>query len=71
MRGLVLLVGFVALVAGVIFAGQGSGYLTYTPPGMHPSFMIGDMHWTYYGIAIAVVGLLLILIGRRRRDMRG
>lgn len=33
---------------------------------MKPSFMIGDMHWTYYGAALAVFGLLVIMYGRRR-----
>jgi len=66
MRALLLIVGILALIAGVVWAGQGMGYITYTPPGMHPSFMIGDKHWTYYGAGTAVVGLILIFLSRRR-----
>jgi hypothetical protein len=66
MRFILMLVGILALLAGIIWAGQGLGYITYTPPGMHPSFMIGDKHWTYYGAALAVVGLLVIMFSRRR-----
>jgi hypothetical protein len=65
MRFILLIVGILLLAAGVIWAGQGLGYITYTPPGMHPSFMIGDKHWVYYGAGTAVVGLLLIMFSRR------
>jgi hypothetical protein len=66
MRFVLMVVGLLALIAGVIWAGQGLGYITYTPAGMHPSFMIGDKHWTYYGAGLAVVGLLIIMFARRR-----
>jgi hypothetical protein len=65
MRTILLIVGILALLAGIVWAGQGMGYITYTPAGMHPSFMIGDKHWTYYGAATAVFGLILILWSRR------
>jgi hypothetical protein len=65
MRIIVTIVGILALAMGLIWVGQGTGYLTYTPPHMHPSFMIGDMHWTYYGGALALVGLLLVYLSRR------
>ena len=66
MRFVLLLVGILAIAMGLIWVGQGLGYLTYTPAGMKPSFMIGDMHWTYYGAALAAVGLLLVIVSRRR-----
>lgn len=65
MRTVLLIVGVLVIVMGGIWVGQGLGYITYTPPGMHPSFMIGDMHWTYYGAATAFVGLLLVYFSRR------
>jgi hypothetical protein len=65
MRTLILLIGLVAIVFGLIFVGQGLGYLTYTLPHMKPSFMIGDMHWTYRGAGLAFVGLLLVYFSRR------
>jgi hypothetical protein len=66
MRALVLLIGFAALLAGLLFAGQGLGYI----PWPHASTMIGDKQWVTYGAAIAVVGLVLILLSRRKRDLR-
>ena len=65
MRTVLLIFGVLLILAGAIWAGQGMGYITYTPPGMHPSFMIGDKHWTYYGAGTAFVGLLLVYFSRR------
>lgn len=65
MRTLVTIVGVLAIILGLIWVGQGMGWLTYTPPHMHPSFMIGDKHWTYYGGGLAVVGLILVWLSRR------
>jgi hypothetical protein len=71
MKTILFLVGLIAIAMGLIWVGQGMGYLTWTPAGMHPSFMIGDMHWTYYGAGLAVLGLLIVMYSRRRGDMRG
>lgn len=65
MRTLMLIVGALAIVIGLIWVGQGTGYFTYTLPGMKPSFMIGNMLWTYYGAATAFVGLLFVYFARR------
>jgi len=56
------IVGVIALVAGLVFVGQGSGYF----PWPRTSFMISDVHWVYYGAAIAVAGLLAIVLTRPR-----
>jgi len=65
MKTLLLIVGIIAILLGLVWVCQGMGWLTYTPPGMHPSFMIGDMHWTYYGAGLAIVGLIVVLWSRR------
>jgi len=65
MKTLLLIVGIIAILMGCVWIGQGMGWLTYTPAGMHPSFMIGDMHWTYYGAGLAIVGLIVVLWSRR------
>jgi hypothetical protein len=66
-----MLVGILAFLAGLVWIGQGLGYLTWTPSGMKPSFMIGDMTWTWIGAVLALVGLILIFRARGRGDMRG
>jgi hypothetical protein len=61
MKTLLLLIGIIALLAGLLFVGQGSGYI----PWPAESFMISQTKWIYYGAAIAAVGVLLIIVGRR------
>ena len=62
MKSLLTLVGVVALMAGLLFTGQGLGYIDWPSS----SFMIRDMKWAYYGGAIAAVGLALLVASRRR-----
>ena len=61
MRTLLLLAGLIILAAGLLFIGQGSGYIRWPAE----SFMIGEIAWVYYGGAIAVVGIVLIILARR------
>jgi hypothetical protein len=60
MKALLTLIGIIALPAGLLFAGQGSGYI----PWPAESFMISEFKWVYYGAAIALAGILLIVAGR-------
>jgi hypothetical protein len=52
----------VALLVGLLFAGQGLGAISWPPN----SFMISDAHWVYYGVGIAAAGLVLIWFSQRR-----
>jgi hypothetical protein len=61
MKSLMLLIGIVVLAAGLLFIGQGSGLV----PWPASSFMIRQSEWIYYGGAIAVIGILLIVFARR------
>jgi len=61
MQTLLTLIGIIALLAGIVFMGQGSGYFPYPAE----SFMISQTRWIYYGAAIAIVGLLLVIVARR------
>ena len=61
MRIVLVVLGMVLIIAGIVFIGQGSGYFPYPAS----SFMIREANWIYYGGAIAVIGLILIFIGRR------
>ena len=66
MKIVLMIVGIVALLVGLLWVGQGMGYITWHPAGMQPSVMVGDMGWTYKGVALAVVGILIIMWARRR-----
>ncbi|MDE2184815.1 MAG: hypothetical protein KGJ78_17520 [Alphaproteobacteria bacterium] len=61
MKAALLLAGLVGLLLGLLFAGQGLGYL----PWPKASFMIGQIIWAYYGTGIALIGLALIVLSRR------
>jgi len=61
MKAIMLLIGVLALAAGLLFAGQGLGYVRWPAE----SFMIGQTNWVYYGGAIAAAGLALIMVARR------
>ena len=62
MAGAVLLgIGALAVLAGVIFIGQGSGYFPYPAS----SFMIDESVWIWRGLAIAVVGIVMVALSRR------
>jgi hypothetical protein len=61
MKSLLTLIGLLMLAAGVLFMGQGSGYI----PWPAESFMISQTRWVYYGGVIAIVGLVLVILGRR------
>ncbi|MFZ3361345.1 MAG: hypothetical protein WCA56_17400 [Xanthobacteraceae bacterium] len=64
MKSLFTLFGVMAMLAGLLFVGQGSGLIRWPAE----SFMISETIWVYYGAAIAVVGVLLIVIARKRRN---
>ena len=61
MQTLLTIIGIMAVLAGLVFIGQGSGYFPYPAE----SFMISQTRWVYYGGATAVVGLLIILFAWR------
>jgi uncharacterized membrane protein len=52
--------GILLVLLGVLWIGQGTGYFPY--PSY--SFMISQMSWAYRGIAVAVAGIVLIIISR-------
>jgi hypothetical protein len=56
-------VGVLVLLIGVVFAGQGLGYIK-------GSVMTGDMTWFWIGGVMIVVGLVLGFFGFVRRPSR-
>ena len=61
MKSALTVIGIIALAMGLLWMGQGSGYI----PWPASSFMISQTVWIYYGGALAVVGLVLIIFARR------
>ena len=61
MRTIIVAIGILALAIGLLWIGQGTGYVNWP----QSSFMIRQMQWAYYGACVAVVGLLLIWRGLR------
>jgi hypothetical protein len=67
MKLLLRIVGVLAIIAGGIWILQGLNIL---PPGtfLSHSFMMGQRVWAYYGVAVAVLGVLILFwAGRRGR----
>ena len=60
-RSLLSLVGIAAMLAGLLFIGQGLGYVSW--PATSP--MIGNADWVTRGLMIAVAGAAVLLISRR------
>ena len=57
-----LVLGIAAVLIGLIWMGQGSGYFPYPAD----SFMINQAPWIYWGLLLAAAGLIVIVISRRR-----
>jgi uncharacterized membrane protein len=61
MRNVLLILGILAFLVGLLWIGQGTGVVTWP----QSSFMISQIQWAWYGVALAVVGVVLIWRGRR------
>lgn len=58
---MLLIVGVLAVVIGLVWIGQGTGYFPYP----RTSFMINQRPWTYRGGALAIIGLIVTIVSRR------
>jgi hypothetical protein len=61
LRITLLIVGVLAVLFGLVWLGQGTGYFPYPAS----SFMVRQTSWAYYGVCLAAFGLLLIGISRK------
>ncbi len=61
MRRLLLIVGLLALAIGLLWIGQGTGTIAWP----RSSFMIDQIQWAGYGVAMAALGLVLIWQSQR------
>jgi hypothetical protein len=62
MRMMMTTLGIICLAAGLVWMGQGAGYIRWPAE----SFMIDETAWIYYGGMTAAAGLLIISFARRR-----
>lgn len=61
LRIVLLVLGVAMALTGLLWIGQGLGYVNWPSS----SFMLGARVWADYGAALAVAGLLLLLVARR------
>jgi len=61
MNLLIGLAGLALIGFGLLFAGQGLGYI----PWPRTSFMIGQMQWFYIGAGMTLAGIVLVLLPKR------
>ena len=62
MKTALLILGILAVLMGLLWIGQGAGVVHWPAS----SFMIDQRPWVLRGAILAVVGLILILMSRRR-----
>jgi uncharacterized membrane protein len=61
MRRSFLSVGLLALVIGLLWIGQGTGVINWP----QSSFMIKQIEWAAYGVALSAFGLILMWQSKR------
>jgi uncharacterized membrane protein len=61
MKTLLTVAGYFLLAMGLFWVGQGAGYIKWPAE----SFMISQTQWIYYGGAVALAGLIIIIVSRR------
>jgi hypothetical protein len=61
MQKALLVIGILAILLGLIWIGQGTGYFPYP----ESSFMINENAWAYRGLGLALCGLVAIIFARR------
>jgi hypothetical protein len=60
-RLLVIVIGALCLLMGLLWIGQGTGYVRWPAT----SFMIDASEWATRGAILAILGAVMIAIGRR------
>lgn len=60
-RKILLILGVLAVLTGVVWMGQGSGYFPYPKS----SFMIDQRPWIWWGLLLAVAGVVAVTVARR------
>ena len=61
MKTPLLILGIAAVLMGLLWIGQGAGYIQWPAS----SFMLDQRPWVLRGTILAVVGVVLIILSRR------
>ena len=62
MKTVLLILGIVAVLMGLLWVGQGTGLIMWPAS----SFMLDQRPWATRGALLAVAGIVLIILSRRR-----
>ena len=62
LRTVLLVLGILAMLMGLLWIGQGLGLVMWPSS----SFMLADRRWAVNGAVLAVAGLVLVWLSRRR-----
>ena len=62
MKTMILILGVAAVLMGLLWIGQGTGLIMWPAS----SFMLDQRPWATRGAILAVVGIVLIILARRR-----
>ena len=62
MKTVLLILGIVAVLMGLLWVGQGTGLIMWPAS----SFMLDQRPWATRGAMLAVAGIVLIILSRRR-----
>jgi len=60
LRTTLLVLGILAILVGLVWVGQGTGYFPYPSS----SFMINQKPWFYRGLILAVAGVVVVAVSR-------
>lgn len=66
MKSVILVVGILALVMGLLWAGQGMELIQWPPHQPGQFTMVGHSNWIYIGLGVALAGCVLIFFSRRK-----
>lgn len=62
MRLILQVIAVLAILMGLLWIGQGTGVVMWPAS----SFMLAQKQWAYNGAVLAVVGVVLLVLARRR-----
>jgi hypothetical protein len=62
MKIVLMIFAGLVIAMGLLWTGQGSGLVNWPAS----SFMVGEHRWTWWGIALAIIGVVIFMRALRR-----